>query len=95
MRLILHPEGIEKRGMRQQKSTLCSKKIVGHETKGKNIVQINILLYNLHMQIWFIGRTLASQAGKVGSTPIICFFYNMGYRKLKRTCPLCYVFVDM
>ena len=27
------------------------------------------------MQIWFIGRTLASQAGKVGSTPIICFFY--------------------
>ena len=26
------------------------------------------------MQIWFIGRTLASQAGKAGSTPVICFF---------------------
>ena len=25
------------------------------------------------MQIWFIGRTLASQAGKAGSTPVICF----------------------
>ena len=24
-------------------------------------------------QIWFIGRTLASQAGKAGSTPVICF----------------------
>ena len=24
------------------------------------------------MQIWFIGRTLASQAGKAGSTPVIC-----------------------
>lgn len=23
-------------------------------------------------QIWFIGRTLASQAGEVGSIPIIC-----------------------
>ena len=25
------------------------------------------------MQIWFIGRTLASQAGKAGSIPVICF----------------------
>lgn len=25
-----------------------------------------------NMQIWFIGRTLASQAGKAGSTPVIC-----------------------
>ena len=25
------------------------------------------------VQIWFIGRTLASQAGKAGSTPVICF----------------------
>lgn len=25
-----------------------------------------------YMQIWFIGRTLASQAGKAGSTPVIC-----------------------
>lgn len=24
------------------------------------------------LQIWFIGRTLASQAGKAGSTPVIC-----------------------
>lgn len=26
------------------------------------------------MQIWFIGRTPASQAGEAGSTPVICFF---------------------
>lgn len=25
------------------------------------------------MQIWFIGRTLASQAEETGSTPAICF----------------------
>ena len=25
------------------------------------------------LQIWFIGRTLASQAGKAGSIPVICF----------------------
>ena len=25
----------------------------------------------ISMQIWFIGRTLASQAGKAGSTPVI------------------------
>ncbi len=29
------------------------------------------------MQIWFIGRTLASQAGKAGSTPVICFAKEM------------------
>ena len=29
----------------------------------------------IYMQIWFIGRTLASQAGKAGSIPVICFFY--------------------
>ena len=28
------------------------------------------------MQIWFIGRTLASQAGKGGSTPLICSIYG-------------------
>ena len=28
----------------------------------------------IHAQIWFIGRTLASQAGKAGSTPVICLF---------------------
>ena len=27
----------------------------------------------IHAQIWFIGRTLASQAGKAGSIPVICF----------------------
>lgn len=27
-------------------------------------------------QIWFIGRTLASQAGETGSTPAICFMKN-------------------
>ena len=26
----------------------------------------------IYMQIWFIGRTLASQAGKAGSIPVIC-----------------------
>lgn len=33
------------------------------------------LWYTFHclkVQIWFIGRTLASQAGKAGSTPVIC-----------------------
>ena len=29
---------------------------------------------NFVKQIWFIGRTLASQAGEAGSTPVICFF---------------------
>ena len=32
--------------------------------------------YNNCMQIWFIGRTLASQAGEAGSTPVICLFFN-------------------
>ena len=30
------------------------------------------------MQIWFIGRTLASQAGKAGSIPVICCFDGCG-----------------
>ena len=29
-------------------------------------------ILNIYLQIWFIGRTLASQAGKAGSTPVIC-----------------------
>lgn len=36
----------------------------------------NSLWYTFHclkVQIWFIGRTLASQAGKAGSIPVICF----------------------
>ena len=33
--------------------------------------------YNTTMQIWFIGRTLASQAGEAGSTPVICFLYGV------------------
>ena len=32
----------------------------------------------IYMQIWFIGRTLASQAGKAGSIPVICFFDGCG-----------------
>ena len=28
----------------------------------------------IYMQIWSIGMTLASQAGKAGPTPVICFF---------------------
>ena len=35
------------------------------------------------LQIWFIGRTLASQAGKAGSIPVICFYI---YRKCAKTC---------
>ena len=31
------------------------------------------MLHFFFLQIWFIGRTLASQAGKAGSTPVICF----------------------
>ena len=31
-------------------------------------------ILNIYLQIWFIGRTLASQAGKAGSIPVICFF---------------------
>lgn len=31
------------------------------------------------MQIWFIGRTLASQAGETGSIPAICFFCCLQY----------------
>lgn len=30
------------------------------------------MLHFFFLQIWFIGRTLASQAGKAGSTPVIC-----------------------
>ena len=31
-------------------------------------------ILNIYLQIWFIGRTLASQAGKAGSIPVICLF---------------------
>ena len=33
-------------------------------------------ILNVYLQIWFIGRTLASQAGKAGSIPVICLFEN-------------------
>ena len=32
-------------------------------------------ILNIYLQIWFIGRTLASQAGKAGSIPVICLFF--------------------
>ena len=35
---------------------------------------ISVIIFLFHLQIWFIGRTLASQAGKAGSIPVICFF---------------------
>ena len=35
----------------------------------------------IYMQIWFIGRTLASQAGKAGSTPVICFVHLLKKRE--------------
>lgn len=41
----------------------------------KTVVIFQKPCYTFYMQIWFIGRTLASQAGKAGSTPVICFFY--------------------
>ena len=34
------------------------------------------------LQIWFIGRTLASQAGKAGSIPVICFIDFIKVRML-------------
>lgn len=36
------------------------------------------MLHFFFLQIWFIGRTLASQAGKAGSIPVICFFDGCG-----------------
>ena len=40
------------------------------------------------MQIWFIGRTPASQAGKAGSIPVICFFnaVNLHVSSSDRSC---------
>ncbi len=32
-------------------------------------------------QIWFIGRTLASQAGEAGSTPVICLKRSRAHEK--------------
>lgn len=40
----------------------------------------------IHAQIWFIGRTLASQAGKAGSIPVICLKKALFYKGL-RTSP--------
>ena len=44
----------------------------------------------IHAQIWFIGRTLASQAGKAGSIPVICFLQgilrNYGFPYFMRVC---------
>ena len=34
-------------------------------------------ILNIYLQIWFIGRTLASQAGKAGSIPVICFLQGI------------------
>ena len=42
----------------------------------------------IHAQIWFIGRTLASQAGETGSIPAICFFIAMKYLRVN-TNPYC------
>lgn len=46
--------------------------------------------YNIlsSLQIWFIGRTLASQAGETGSIPAICFFIAMKYLRVN-TNPYC------
>lgn len=45
----------------------------------------------MHTQIWFIGRTLASQAGKAGSIPVICFLQGLPLSKkhLLMRQPLC------
>ena len=37
----------------------------------------NNSILNIYLQIWFIGRTLASQAGKAGSIPVICFLQGI------------------
>ena len=44
------------------------------------------MLHFFFLQIWFIGRTLASQAGKAGSIPVICFKKVLFYKGL-RTSP--------
>ena len=38
------------------------------------LVSQNQKCYTNFMQIWSIGMTLASQAGKAGSIPVICLF---------------------
>ena len=44
----------------------------------------------IHAQIWFIGRTLASQAGKAGSIPVICFLQWLPH--VSATALFCYFF---
>ena len=44
----------------------------------------------VHAQIWFIGRTLASQAGKAGSIPVICFLQGLPH--VSATALFCYFF---
>ena len=44
----------------------------------------------IHAQIWFIGRTLASQAGKAGSIPVICFLQGLPH--VSATALFCYFF---
>ena len=47
-------------------------------------------ILNIYLQIWFIGRTLASQAGKAGSIPVICFLQGLPH--VSATALFCYFF---
>ena len=44
-------------------------------------------ILNIYLQIWFIGRTLASQAGETGSIPAICLRRTRKYWKNKAVFP--------
>ncbi len=44
------------------------------------------MLHFYFLQIWFIGRTLASQAGKAGSTPVICCIETPCSRWVSDSC---------
>ena len=47
----------------------------------QKVVGSNPICSSCFLQIWFIGRTLASQAGKAGSTPVICFVHLLKKRE--------------
>ena len=46
----------------------------------------------IHAQIWFIGRTLASQAGKAGSIPVICLNYLRNEKPCRCINSICRAF---
>lgn len=53
------------------------------------LVFFSLCVIIIFMQIWFIGRTLASQAGKAGPTPVICFFIFQDTIWALHNCNVC------